>query len=286
MFGSMVVLIVVGALGLQAIYAFEPRLASPALAFLRTSAEPHDEQVSAFGGSLAVEDPLGDHGVGAAGAGGAVVAGGAADILAADIAGIYYIPEWLYEDVFKCGAIGVACGHAALTGTAEDDIGGFVFVQRMATPRPSIPDGAHREWGPMVRVTDLAPAPEYAGAQFEGANYRFITELDGTSLRMRGYSFEGTWNEFQTAARSAWRDDLLVTIVPFDDLSGDPSAWNAYASAREGAANADDNVRAADGKVIEIGDLPWIEIFDPNFVWPDFSFDPEFSFPPDFPFDP
>ena len=93
---------------------------------------------------------------------------------------------------------------------------------------------------------------------------RFTTELNGDQLSLRAYYYQdGSWQESYTAARSVWRDNLLVTLVPFDDIGDVPTAWDAYSSVSRGPGVAYDNVRPADGEVIEVEDLPWINVIDP-----------------------
>lgn len=260
MFASMVGLALIAGFGLPTITNFQPRAASPLLAFLRTTSEVHDEFISPFGAPVVVEDPAGDHGAGAA---------NSADILAADMAGLSQIPDWMLDEVFPCSASLVACGDDDGSGSVPLDQGALLFVQRMAAAPPQIPDGPHAEWGPMVRIPGYVGAPELAGSKFEGANHRFITELDGLQLSIRQFVYEDdSWVEYFTSARSAWRGDLLVTIVPLENISDEPSAWDAYASVRNFQAPADDNVRPADGEVIELELVPWIGFFSMDLTAP------------------
>jgi len=160
--------------------------------------------------------------------------------------------------VFKCGSSGVACGDDGGETPVELEVGALLFVQRMAAAPAQVPGGPHAEWGPMVRIPGLVGAPALAGERFEGANYRWETDLDGTRLRIRQFVYEdGSWVEYFTSARSAWRGDLLVTIVPLENVSDQPTAWDAYASGRN--PQAEDNVRPADGEVIEVEFVPWID---------------------------
>ena len=263
MLGSMVALALIAGLGLPTITDFQPRAASPVLAFLRDAAADHEEFISAIDTPIVVEDPAGDHGAGAA---------NSADILAADMAGLYDVPGWLLDDVFACGSTGVACGARVGSEAVDLDQGALVFVQRMAAAPTQVPDGPHTEWGPMVRIPGYVGAPELAGSQFEGANHRFITELDGGRFAIRQFIYEeGSWVEYFTSARSAWRDDVLVTLVPLENIAQQPSAWDAYASVWSFQAPADDNVRPADGEVIEIDLLPWVAFFGMDFGAPTFE---------------
>jgi hypothetical protein len=254
MLGSIVGLAVVAALGFSSINEFQLRPASPLLQFLRSRSDVHGAFVSPYGTPLVVEDPAGDQGSGAA---------GSVDILAADVGGLSIIPGWLLEDAFACDSTGVACGDDGGSGSVELDYGAILFVQRLAAAPPQVPGGGHAEWGQMVRVPGQVAAPASAGDRFEGANHRFITELDGTELTISQFVYEdGEWVEYFTSARSTWRGDVLVTIVPFENLSAEPTAWDAYATASGVGASGYDNVRPADGEVIEIELLTWVDIFE------------------------
>ena len=251
----MVGLALVVALSIPTIASFKPRAASPALAFLRPEVEVHRAFLIPEGEPIVTEDPPGDQGSGAPADG---------DILAADLTGLYVIPQWLLDDVFACGSTGVACGDDGGDPDIALDEGGLLFVERVAAPPPQAPGPRHGEWGPILRVPGYVGAPAIAGSRFEGANHRFMTQLNGDKLQIREYIYEeGAWAEYFTTARSAWRDDLLVTIVPLRNLSADPTAWDAYAVVRAGGSLAYDNIRPADHEVIEIDRLPWIEVLDP-----------------------
>src|SRR5262245_16951023 len=218
---SIVGLAGVAVLALPGLMCFEPRGSSPARGPPRSAAKPHEQLVSAFGEPVWVEDAAGDHGAGAA---------SSADILAADLAYLPRVPDWLLDDVFACGAAQVACGDDDPTNPASFERGAYLFVQRMAAAPPQVAGGGHYEWGPVLRMTGGEQAPTRADARFSAASDIFRTELDDERLEIRWYGYEdGAWNWYYTSARSAWRGDLLVTIVPSESLS-DPTAWDAYRS--------------------------------------------------------
>ena len=250
----MVVLGVVALAGIPMIASFHARPASLVMSFLREAADSHDALILPSGSPLVVIDPTGDAGSTAA---------GEADIQAADLAGLETIPRWLPDEVFDCGNAQVACGDQVGEGSITLDEGAVVFAQRVAAP-PSYEQGAaHAEWGQLLRVIGRGAAPARAGPQYEGANVRFATTLDAGKLRLREFVYEdGAWSNSFTAARSTWRDSLLITVVPLFDLPDEPTAWDVYAFAAGGGAP--DNIRDANDQVIEIDRLPWIKIFDPG----------------------
>ena len=250
----MACLAVVALVGLPTIVGFQPRPSSPLLGFVRDAVNPHGVVIVPYGPTQSVGDPAGDSQADVP----------EADILAADMAALDTIPDWLLDELFRCGSADVACGDDGGQGSRPLDHGAMLFAQRMASP-PTRGVAGHAEWGQMVRTTGAIAAPASAGDRYEGANVRFTTELSGNELSLREYSYEdGTWQEFFTAARSVWRGNLLITLVPFDDIGDVPTAWDAYAWVSRGAGVAYDNVRPSDGEVVEVEDLPWINIFDPG----------------------
>ena len=252
MLGSMIGLAIIAGLGLPTITNFQPRAASPLLAALRVTATAEGAFLSPFGEPAGVEDPAGDHGAGASNAG---------DILAADLAFLPTVPAWLIAAAFDCDAAGVACGDP--TGsTAAFDGGAYLFAQRMAAGPRRVPDAGHSEWGPVLSLTGYPTAPNVASSRFSQANHLIATHLDGEALSIRFYLYEsGDWVEYFTSARSAWREDVLLTLVPRDTVDSDPWRWDAYAAVGDGPAGLDD-LRELDGGMHDINFMPWIEIVD------------------------
>jgi len=244
---------VVALVGLPTIAGFQPRPSSPLLGFVRDAVNPHGVVIVPYGPTQSVSDPAGD----------ASADVPEADILAADMAALDTIPDWLLDELFKCGSVDVACGDDGGQGSVPLDHGALLFAQRVAGV-PTRGVAGHAEWGQMVRVSSAIAAPARAGDRYEGANVRFSTELSGNQLSLRAYDYEdGSWQEFLTGARSVWRGSLIVTLVPFDDIGDLPTAWDAYAWVSRGPGVAYDTVRPADGEVIEVEDLPWINVIDP-----------------------
>lgn len=258
MAGSMVGVALIGLLSMPTITGFEPRAASPLLAVLRTAASLEGAFLSPFGEPAAVEDPAGDHGDGASGAG---------DILVADLAYLPEVPDWLLSAVFDCDDAGVACGDPG--GSANPfTSGAYLFAQRMGAEPRRVPEAGHSEWGPVLYLTGYETAPRVAGNRFSEANHLIATHLDGEALSVRFYVYEaGHWVEYGTSARSAWRGDVLLTLVPYDTLETDPARWDAYASVGDGSPGRDD-VRATGGLMHPIDFVPYIQILDNDFLMP------------------
>jgi hypothetical protein len=112
---------------------------------------------------------------------------------------------------------------------------------------------------------DVACGTSHRRVALDEGAILFAQRMAGPSTPTRGggHYEDGSWREYDTTARSAWRGDLLVTIVPFDNINDVPRAWDAYAWVSSGSGVAYDNVRPADGEVIEVEELPSIRIFDP-----------------------
>jgi hypothetical protein len=252
---AMAGLAIVALVGLPAIVGFQPRPPSPALGFMRDVVNTRGVVIIPSGGRQAVTDPSGD--LRATGL-------GEADILEADMAALATIPAWFLDELFACSSPDVACGADGGATKVPLDHGAMLFVQRMAGP-PSRGLAGHAEWGQMVRIASDIAAPAIAGDRYEGANVRFKTELEGDQLTLSEYGYRGgAWQEYSTTARSLWRGDLLVTVVPFDDIGAGPTAWDVYAWISRGGVVAYDNVRPPDGEVIEVEQLPLITVFDPQ----------------------
>jgi hypothetical protein len=248
-------LAVVALVGLPTIVGFQPRPPSPVLGFMREAVDARGVVILPSGGRQTVTDPTADQ---------RATALGEADILEADMSALDTIPAWMLDELFACSSPDVACGADGGAQRVPLDHGAMLFAQRMAGP-PSRGLGGHAEWGQMVRVSSEVAAPAIAGDRYEGANVRFKTELEGDQLTLSEYGYRGgAWQEYSTTARSLWRGDLLVTIVPFDDIGESPTAWDVYAWISRGGAVAYDNVRPPDGEVIEVERLPWITVFDPR----------------------
>ncbi|MCI0345184.1 MAG: hypothetical protein L0221_07015, partial [Chloroflexi bacterium] len=111
-------IVVVAALGVPTITSFTPRTASPALAFLRTAAAPHEEVLFPFGAPTLIEDSAGDQGG----------ADSAVDLVLVDYAFVPVVPDWLIAETFDCSQPRVACGSVTLPGAFVD--GGYLFVLR------------------------------------------------------------------------------------------------------------------------------------------------------------
>ena len=241
--------------GIPSIASFQPHAGSPLLALLRYAAGPHQALVIPNALPALVSDAVGDE-IGAQ--------SGEADIVAADIAGLETIPDWLLDELFSCGAADVACSADAGSPIALQS-GALLFAQRMAAAPARDPAAPHAEWGQMVRVQGQIAAPALAGQRYDGANVRFETELDSGKLTLRQFVYAaGAWSESFTLARSAWRDDMLITLVPIEDMPDEPTAWDVYAVVDVGPQAASDNIRPADGEVVELGELPWFKVLTPK----------------------
>ena len=256
---AMAILGVVVLAGIPTIASFQPRAGSGVLAFLRDAAGSHGALVLPEGVPVVIDDAAGDERPGRS---------SVADIVAADIAGLGSIPRWMLDELFSCDAAEVACGDDRDAEIPLDE-GALLFAQRVAAGPTRDPAAPHAEWGQLVRVFGSNGAPSSAGERFEGADVRFVTELDAGRLHLRELIYDGgTWSDVFTTSRSAWRGDLLITLVPVEDLPAVPTAWDVYSlvevRVEVGPSPASDDIRDADGEVRELETLPWVDVYDPG----------------------
>ena len=184
----------------------------------------------------------------------------------ADVAQLPHVPEWLLDDLFDCDADLAACGdnQGGLARPWEE--GAFLFAQRMAAAPVPASGAGRSEWGAALQVYGFEGEITTDSTDFPGTNHRVATELDGNELSVRSWVYEGgAWVESLTATRSAWRDDVLLTLVPFSDLDSPPYAWDTYARVEAAGGPAEDSLREAGGKLREIFLLPWIDIYADDF---------------------
>jgi hypothetical protein len=231
----MVGLALVAALGIPTIVSFQPRPARPLLQFLRDVAAGQREGVTALGTSSGMEDPTHD------------VRGlrddPSADIVAADAGWLPSTPRWLVE-AFHCGEASIACG----SGGVDDRVfegGAFLYLQRMLAGPEAIRPGHVFEWGPMFALVGESPARAVTNRQFSGSNFVYLTRTYGTQVKVV-LMWHG--DEFDTAARSRWQGDELITIIPAAELDGPPATWDVYAAERGtgGSAVSLDTLRSLD----------------------------------------
>lgn len=235
---AMIGLLALAGFGLPSVVGFQPRAASPLLAFLSAGAQAHGELVSPLGSSPTVDDPTGDQS-------GRVLA--AIDIVAADYAFLPTVPPWLLADSFDCNAANVACGSISAQAAAYDE-GAYIFVQRMAAAPTVAADSERWEWGPVLALDGYDLAPSSSSEPFAGASHAIVTRVVGTSHSLAYLGFDhGSFHEYRSYARSTWIGDELITIVPVtDEILSEPLRWDAFASLIVGGTSvSSDTVRSS-----------------------------------------
>jgi hypothetical protein len=254
---TMVGVLAVAVLGVPSITAFEPRVGSPLLAYLRTAAAEHDWFVTAYGPPSVIEDPTADSGGTEPGF----------DIVAAEYGYLPDVPAWL-KGLFDCGAPNVACGEGApAPGPTTFANGAFVFVQRMAGPPGVVPAGSSGEWGPVVALPGFETAPAESSEPFPSASHAVITRVSGGTRFVTLLQFSsGQFRPIASKARSTWIGNDLITIVPVvGELSVDPKGWDAYARlSANGVGASVDSLRSTAGGPLQPFPGPpeyWLEAF-------------------------
>ena len=237
MLTTMVALALAAGLAVPAVTGFQPRAASPLLAFLRTTAEAGGDLVTTSGEPVVVEDPTGDQ-VAANRPG--------ADIVAAEYGYLPEVPAWFLDGVFDCAATGVTCGPGGSNAQSFYREGALLFVQRMVEA-PAGPDATRRDWGAVLTIDISNKAPAGTGSLFPSASHAFITHFEGALRKITLFEYFGeSFEERTTDARSLWSGQDLITIVPSGDLPAWPGLWDMYATESDSASGGEarDTLRA------------------------------------------
>lgn len=236
----MVGILIVAGFGAPALIGFQPRPVGAILSFLRSAAVAEDVYVSPYGTSSVVEDPVGD--------------GGApnepsADIIAAEYGSLLEVPSWLLDGAFNCEAPDVTCAAGGSSDVAFAD-GALLFAQRMAAA-PGAGGVNESAWGPVLWIEGGLIGPSPHDDRFRGASLVYLTRGAGTSSSISRYqrSRSGTFTELGTNARAIWMRDVLVTMIPPDELNGYTLQWDMAACETGGTLKADtcDFLRATPG---------------------------------------
>ena len=213
-----VVLVLVAAVSMPSIASLEPRASSPALSFLRTAAESHQEFLFPYGSPITREDPSGDHGGAAP----------ALDLVVVDYAYVPVVPDWLLDETFACAQPHVACGGVTLPGAFVD--GGYLFVLRTANGG-GLPTSCTCTWAVVVAQVGRSRAPSVSGIPYPTATDAFLAALtDGEPSVTRSRYANGSFASTGTRSRSAWVDGDVVMLIPGDELGAQVINWDAQAS--------------------------------------------------------
>jgi hypothetical protein len=207
--------------------AFGPRPAasSPAdsalVAFLDDAASRAGEDITVRGEVLRAEDPPGDQ------FGGSTPS---ADIILAEYVVLETVPDWLLDDVFRCGTGSSVCGSPDEARWAYED-GGLLFMERLARG-PDVRDrGVSGNWGPLLAVDGFSAIPALSDTYLAGVTDSFLTRIGGGVATIHHWGTEGTESgEYETYARSAWIGPDLLTLIPLVEIPTEPLAWDAYAA--------------------------------------------------------
>ncbi len=160
------------------------------------------------------------------------------------------VPDWLRDDVLSCNNPDVACPKAGSDDGAFAE-GAYLFYERLAAPPGSIAATERGEWGPILALRQYQTAPIAPGEPFGGASHAVITRNDRGVKDVLYFSFvNGKFEMFATNARSFWRDNDFITLVPkAKEIQTDPVGWDVYAYSSDGTAagTGRDTLRGLDG---------------------------------------
>jgi hypothetical protein len=165
-------------------------------------------------------------------------------------------------ELFDCHAENVACGRFPDTAVYAD--GAYLFLQRMAGPPGVAADTERGEWGPVLALDEFEPAPVALVDRFAGATHAFVTRVSGRYHIVELWAFDqGSFQVFQTWARSTWIGNDLITLVPVgDDIPTEPLLWDAYASwSVQTTPDGSDSLRAGTGSMKSFATPPdyWLD---------------------------
>ena len=222
-------IVLVAVAGLPLIANFQPRASSPALAFLRTAAEPHEVFLFPYGEPTLTEDPAGDNGGGAA----------AVDLVLVDYIFAPAVPEWLLTETFDCDQPNVACGGGALADVFE--YGAYLFVLRMSGEVDPLA-GCACAWSVVLAQAGAVRARIDGGTPFPLATDAFVATLSDGGPVIARQKFSASFGQFfatATRARSTWVGHDVVLLIPADELVRNVVTWDAHVS----TTNADSMVR-------------------------------------------
>jgi hypothetical protein len=229
---AMALIVIVAAAGLPLITNFQPRAASPALAFLRTASEPQQVFLFPYGEPTPTEDPAGDHGGGTA----------ATDLVVVDYVFVPAVPDWLLRETFDCDQPHVACGGAAFGNVF--DIGAYLFVLR-TSGEVDLPGACACAWSVVLAQAGTVRARIDGGTSFPLATDAFVATIGDGAPAITRQKFSAQFGQFLatgTRARSTWVGQDVVLLIPANELDGNVVTWDAQASTTNGGAVVRDRV--------------------------------------------
>jgi hypothetical protein len=191
---------------------------------MRTAAEPHEAFLFPIGQPTPYEDPVGDHGGGAA----------ESDLVLVDYVVLPVVPDWLLAATFDCAQPNVAC--ARVDPAFEE--GAYLFVLR-TSGEIDAGGGCDCAWTVVLAQIGLQLAPREAGVPFPFASDAFVASVGGASPAITRLKYSPAFDRFvatSTRTRSAWARHDVALLVPADELGRRVISWDAQASTTNGAS--------------------------------------------------
>lgn len=238
------------ALEIPAINSIAPVPTSGLLDLVESRASEESDEIFVGGYPAVLTDPIGDTGGTAPGL----------DLVQAEAAHLDFVPGWLLEQ-FTCGASNVACGAGASSGEAPGG-GAILFLHRVAGAWTA--DGTTPEVAILLELANEIQANGRDGhPAFDGASRVFVARPGPggavTALRSSGFDLRAQ----ETAARVAWSDTEIWTLVPLIELPHEIRGWDAVVlnATPDGRATGD-AVRASPAAAMHYWDYPVIYVED------------------------
>ena len=187
----------------------------------------------------------------------------AADVTGAGLAYVPMVPSWLVA-AFGCGMPDTACPADGSDDAAFND-GAYLLYERFASPpADAFVAGERREMGLVMALDKYPAAPSAPGNPFSNASHAVITRAEGDMREVLYFANSGgSFQEFRTSARTMWRGNDMLAIVPkASEVQTQINAWDVYSYWSRGTADTTgrDNLRGFNGEpMLPVTTMPEIE---------------------------
>jgi hypothetical protein len=162
-----------------------------------------------------------------------------ADLVSGEYAVAPDVPPWVLDELFPCQTLAFCSSDVGTSAYGH----GAILVMLEVSERPDdIGLSDSGEWGPLFTLPGTVTAPA-GGSSYALSTVAFVTRVGPQNGEVHRLVYgQGDFQEARSSARSVWFGDILVTVIPMDEVEGGPSGWDGLASvegAREIAATRD-----------------------------------------------